>query len=364
VFVAMSSTASNTSPRILVIRRRYLGDIVLLGSFFRNLRLHWPDATIAALVETAYSDVLTLNPDVHQVFHLPQKTAGIRAWLLLARDLRRTRFTHVFDLDNADKTAVLARISGAPFRAALLHEGIRPRLTGFYTTTHTDSAALHETRPITEFYLSLLSTAGVPVQTREIRLNPRPADVAAMRTLLVERTSGKRPRLLLHPGSRSSWRQWPAARFAAVLDALHARALCDVCLIGGPADDESINEILRHTRSTPARFAPLPVPAFCALASQFDLMLCHDSGPMHLAAAVGTPVIALLGSQNARVFPPHGPGHNLLQAPLPCTTCVSPDICAPGDSYHNHCVRRISEETVLAAIETRLSTPVSSKTPA
>ena len=89
------------APHLLVIRRRYLGDIVLLGSFLRNLRLHWPDARLTVLTEPAYSAVLALNPDVSAALALPRRTTDWPAFLGL---LRRARFTHVFDLDNTQKT--------------------------------------------------------------------------------------------------------------------------------------------------------------------------------------------------------------------------------------------------------------------
>ena len=88
-------------PSVLVIRRRYLGDIVLLGSGFRNLRLHWPLARITALVEEPYGDVLVLNPDVNGVLALPRRT---REWPGFLRCLRQARFTHVFDFDNNERT--------------------------------------------------------------------------------------------------------------------------------------------------------------------------------------------------------------------------------------------------------------------
>jgi len=100
--------------------------------------------------------------------------------------------------------------------------------------------------------------------------------------------------------------------------------------------------------------APLSIPQFAALTAQFDLMVCHDSGPMHVAAAVGTPVIALLGSQNPVLFAPPGEGHTVLQPPLPCRTCVAPHACAPADSYHNYCVRNITVDQVWAALRARL----------
>jgi ADP-heptose:LPS heptosyltransferase len=106
---------ATAAPRILVIRRRYLGDIVLLGSFFSNLRAHWPRAELSALVEESYAEVLDLNPTVNRVFTLPRATKPIAKWLALGRSLRAARFTHVFDLDNREKTAVLSRLTGAPF---------------------------------------------------------------------------------------------------------------------------------------------------------------------------------------------------------------------------------------------------------
>jgi len=76
---------------------------------------------------------------------------------------------------------------------------------------------------------------------------------------------------------------------------------------------------------------------------------------MHVAAAVGTKVVALYGSQNAVLFQPTGDGHILLQPPLPCTTCVAPDRCIKEDSYHNFCVQNISLETVFEAVKKQLA---------
>ncbi|MBC7366887.1 MAG: hypothetical protein H7343_08760, partial [Undibacterium sp.] len=106
---ANSKTRMTAAPHILVIRRRYLGDIVLLGSFLRNLRLHWPGARIGVLTEPAYTSLLTLNPDVTGSIALPAK---LTAWPKFLRKLRRARFTHVFDLDNTQKTALLTRLTG------------------------------------------------------------------------------------------------------------------------------------------------------------------------------------------------------------------------------------------------------------
>src|SRR3569833_194610 len=99
------------APRILIIRRRYLGDIVLLGSLLRNLRHAWPDCHLTVLVEPRFADVLRMNPDANAVLLLPQ---SVGEWPRFIREIRAAGFTHVLDLDNTEKTAFVARFSGAP----------------------------------------------------------------------------------------------------------------------------------------------------------------------------------------------------------------------------------------------------------
>ncbi len=337
------------SPHVLVIRRRYLGDVVLLGSFLRNLRLHWPAARLAVAVDRAYADVLGLNPDVDDVLVLPSWIGG---WPRFIAALRAARCSHAFNFDNTERTALIARLTGAPFRLGLHHGGYRLKLRSLYTHPVNDPNKEHESRPITEYYLQALPAAGVPVVTRDVRLEPRAADLEAMRRVV----GATGPVLLVHPGSRSSWRIWPADRFAAVCDRAQDELGVQVVLAGGPGEKSLIAAIRGHAKSHLLSFdQPLSAPRFAALARLARVVLCHDSGPMHVAAAVGTPVVALYGSQNAILFRPAGDGHTLLQAPLPCTACVAPDQCDPRDSYRSLCVRRLTIEEVFAAVRERLA---------
>jgi ADP-heptose:LPS heptosyltransferase len=347
------------TPRILVIRRRYLGDIVLLGPVFRNLRLHWPQARITALVEEPYAAVLALHPDVDSTLVFPR---AARHWVQLLRALRSGRFTHVFDFDNTEKTALLTRLTGASFRIALYHGSFPVRLRRSYTHTAHHPSAEHETHSIAEYYLQTLPAAGVPVVTHDVRLVPHEADVAFVRGLL-----GRLPgaavapqirRLLVHPGSRSQCRLWPPERFGEICRRVRGELEAKVVLIAGAGEEDVLRQVLLHAGAgQPVIDQPLSVPQLAALVTQFDLMLCHDSGPMHVAAAVGTRVVALLGSQNPVLFAPPGPGHTVLQPPLPCRNCVAPGICVPGDSYRNYCVRNIPVAQVFAAIRGQLVRP-------
>ncbi len=340
-------------PRILVIRRRYLGDVVLLGSFLRNLRLHWPGAHIGVAVDAAYADALALNPDVNASLALPLHVAQ---WPAFVRRLRRPRWTHVFNFDNTERTALIARLTGAPFRLGLHHGGFPVKLRGFYTVVVNDPNEQHESNPITEYYLRALPAAGVPVVSREVRLVPRETDLAHLRRIV----GAAGPVLLVHPGSRSPARIWPADRFAAVCDRVQDELGAQVVIVGGPGDAALIADIRGRARIHILTLPQAPsLPRFAALAQLAAVVLCHDSGPMHVAAAVGTRVVALYGSQNSVLFRPAGGGHLLLQPSQPCTACVAPAQCVPGDSYRTLCVRRLTVDEVFAAVRAQLASVAS-----
>ena len=143
---------SADAPRVLLIRRRYLGDIVLLGSVLRNLRLHWPAASLTVLTEPAYRGALDLNPDVNTALALPRR---LPEWPGFLRQLRRARFTHVLDFDNTEKTAAVSRFTGARVRATFNRELIRFRYRWFYTHAAVVTNAFYDSHAITETYLAL-----------------------------------------------------------------------------------------------------------------------------------------------------------------------------------------------------------------
>lgn len=346
--------------RILVIRRRYLGDIVLLGSVLRNLRLHWPGAHLSVLTEAPYGGVLSLNPDINGALLFPRR---ITQWPGFMRALRRARFTHVLDFDNTDKTALATRLTGAPVRVTFDRELIPFRHARAYTHAATVTNAFYDSHHITETYLALPAAIGVPVVSREVRLVPHREDVATVSDLLggqLKTTGATRyhRRVLVHPGSRSPHRIWPLERFAAVCDRLQNELDVQIFLTAGPRERSLVDTIraAAHSHLVIARIPPT-VGGFAALAAEFDAFLCHDSGPMHIAAAVETPVVALFGSQNATIWRPLGGKHRVLQTPLPCV-CIGADAptpCVRSDSYRSYCVRKLGIDEVFEAVAASIS---------
>ena len=346
--------STQAAPRILVIRRRYLGDIVLLGSVFRSLRQHWPQAHLTVLVESAYTGVPAMNPDVDEILQMPH---GLPEWWQLVRTLRRERFTLVLDFDNRRKTALITRLSGAACRVAL-HHGPKVCWPRSYTRHEIVEDDFLVDRHITDFYHRMLRAVDVPLVPEPFSLTPRAADLDFVRRLPeLASLPPDRPRLLVHPGSRSTYRVWPAGAFAEVCDRLQTEGAASVMLVAGPAEQAIVNAIRQRMRTPVVCLQhSLEVPQLAALFAGVDLLLCHDSGPMHLAAAVGTPVVALYGSQNLANWRPLGAHHTMLQPPLPCVNCVSPGICQPDEPYFNHCVRNITVPDVLAAVRAQLRT--------
>jgi heptosyltransferase III len=338
-------------PRVLVIRRRYLGDIVLLGSVLRNIRLRWPRAWISVLTEAAYMGVLGLNPDVDAALTFPRRKLE---WIGFVRSLRRIGFTHVLDFDNTEKTALVTRLTGGAIRATFNRELIPFRYGWMYTHAANVTNAFYDSHHITETYLALPAAAGIPITSREVRLVPRPDDVARAQKL-VARDGNK---VLVHPGTRSPFRVWPVERFAEICDRLQDKLGAQVFLTAGPGEHPLVEQIRAQTRSHVVVLdSPPDIGRLAALLAQFDAFLCHDSGPMHVAAAVGTPVVALFGSQNGTIWRPLGSRHTVLQTPLPCA-CIGPAAptpCTVGDSYRSYCVRKIADDDVFAALTRTLA---------
>lgn len=338
--------------RILVIRRRYVGDIVLLESTFRLLRRHWPSARIAAAIDPAYRDLPKLFPSIDATIPLPIKW---HEWPSFLWKLRQEKFTHVLDFDNRPRTALSAILSGAGLRATLRH-GQPPRLPWCYTQRLVVEPEYLDTRHITDFYHRLLRLIGIPIKHEPGHLVPIPHELAQIEKIPeIAALPADRPRLLVHPGSRSTHRIWPADSFATVCDTLQSENRASIVFVAGPAEQPVVDAIVAKM-TTPAvvlkqRFS---LTQLAALFASVDRLLCHDSGPMHLAASVGTPVTALYGSQKIDNWRPLGEDHITLQPPLPCTHCVSPDFCKPAEPYFNHCVRNISPERVLQALRSVL----------
>ena len=349
-----ASAPRHGKPRILVIRHRYVGDLVLCAPVFHNLRQHFPEAWISLVVDDKYRDVLATNQDINEILAMPARSRNFfisaMQWLRLIFQLKSRRFDTVIDLSSTGKTARLALLSGARTVSAF-ETKIYARKTRKRIVVSPRTGLALENRHIVDLYLSPLEALEIPVVSREVSMPLRPEDTRAakrnVQAALGEETDFI---IMVHPGARMASRRWPAARFAAVCDALQRDSGCRVLLLAGPGEEELMADIARQMKTASASLAaPLSVPALAATFSCADLLLCNDSGPMHVAAAVETPIVALFGAQSVPLWHPTS-NSVVLQASLPCLNCLFPETCQPPDDYQMLCIQRIETNEAIEAV--------------
>ena len=319
------------SPKILVIRRDNIGDLVCTTPLFTALRARFPTAHICALVNSYNVEVLSGNLDVDTVYaytkakHLPAGKSVLGVYLdriKLFAVLRRERFDY-------------AIIAGAPFlpRTLKLARMIRPRhIIGFTETgkrgaqhidmgiPHALPTLLHETEDI----FRLLAPLGITGTPPGLRVIADAAESATARQAL-DRLSTAAPTIAIHISARKVSQRWPSAAFVQLIRALHTRHGARFMLFWSPGaednplhpgDDNKAAEIMRELEGIPILAFPThTLQALIGGLSVCDFVICSDGGAMHLAAALGKPIVCFFGKSDPNRWHPWGVSYRLLQAP-------------------------------------------------
>jgi heptosyltransferase-2 len=325
-----------TAERILVIRYSALGDVVLATSVLAPLRQRFPRARIEWVTSPAYVDLLAGLPELAAVHALGKSGADGPA--ALARRLKG-RFDLAIDLQEKLKSGWLA-MSAAPrrihFHRRTPGEALRA-LFGFDRPLVRGHA--------TALYAEALRPLGIT--------GPGPLRLAlpdAARAQAAAALGGvRRPAVGLAPGATWATKRWAPERFAALGDALHARGF-DLVLVAGPGDAAAVAAFRAALRAPlAADLSPLRVAPLAAALARLKLLVACDSGPVHVAGALGTPVLALFGPTSTVRWSPPPPGR-ALSLGLDCQPCSNHggERCPLG---HHRCLGDLTAEAALAAAE-------------
>ncbi len=347
--------------RLLIIRRRYLGDLVLFDPALRSLRETYPGSFIALLVDQGYENVLATHPAPDRILVLPRRQPGESAfgiglrYLALARELRSLRFDTCVDYQPNVITELFTACAGAARRIAFVFTDGSARRRLRINVPVPATAEACRTRHILRNIFEVCKPLHIPFKGDLHYTIPSAASDEAeglLRSLLPDRGEAQPlPYVLVHPGARLPARRWPAASFAAAVAALRESGRAHVVVVQGGGEEELVREIARLVPGVPHLIDPLPLPVFAALAAKAAVYLGNDTGPMHLAAATGTRVIALFGAQSSVIWHPVGNGNHVIHPPLPCgDACVTPDQCDRSNDYRMHCIRRIPVDEVTAVV--------------
>lgn len=333
--------------RILIIKPSSMGDIVHTLPTLRVLRERFADAHIAWFVKRQWADLVERADGLDEVW--PVKP-GFGNWLAQIRRVREVGFDLAIDLQGLFRSSVLAWLAGCATRIGFANA--REASPFFYThRVPVPNSDLHAV----DRYLLIAEALGAPVQgTPEFRFRGFPADREEVEKLLGHHgvTAGA-PWIAMNVSARWPTKRWPPEFFARTADRLQHEGLGPVALIGGPDDSAVANAVKRQMRTTPVDLTGKTAPGLLpTLLKSAQLLLTNDSGPMHIAAAVGTPVVALFGPTSPLRTGPYGHHKRVLMHKLPCSPCFS-RTCR--NTVQLECLESISPDTVVEAVRERLA---------
>jgi heptosyltransferase II len=354
---------SRTGLRILLVRLRLLGDVVLTTPLIRALRRKFPDAHLSYLVEPQAAAVVRGNPHLNDVIVAP-KRSGIARWIddaSLARRLRRARFDIVIDLHGGPRASWLAWAAGAPARIGYAIPG----RSWMYTHAVPRADDLAPRHSVVNQW-DLLAPLGIgppdpvrdPVEIHEDAVAVRDVN-AKLRALGID---PEHQLVVIHVSAGNPFRRWPADAFATVAARLAADSRRRVVMTSGPSEADAAAKIVSAARE---RLGPsayrvsdpvLDVAELRALAGRAAVYIGGDSGPLHVASATTAPIVALFGPTLPERSMPWRDSRWFAEAvdagPLACRPCRQ-RVCVTADF---RCLAGITPDQVVDAAERALRT--------
>jgi len=335
--------------KILILKPSSLGDVVQALPVLRLLKRHLPASKIFWWIDSQFAPLLEGDPDLTGVVRFErQRWTSPLHWPEMLRSLRWLRaqnFDWIIDLQCLARSGAFAWLANGKFLIGLdePREGAR----GFYDVAvrrasfHTHAA---------DWYLAVLPRLGVPVHNNFQWLPERPTIAAAVQSKWP--ANGARW-IALQPGARWENKRWPAGYFAELIRQL-ARTFPDTRFaILGSAEDRPLGDII--ARAEAQRCLNLcgqtSLPEMVEWLRRCRVMITNDTGPMHVAAALGKPLVALFGPTEPRRTGPYGHLENVLRVDLPCSPCLKSHC---HYEKPNECLNAISPVTVFDRVQKKL----------
>ena len=302
----------NIPQRIVVIRLDRIGDVVLSTPVLRVLRQAYPAAHLAMMVRPVCRELIEGHPDVNEIILYDRDGAqhGWWATLRFAWALRPKRFDTALVLHPTDRSHVIARVAGIPRRIGY------DRKSGWLLTERLPHRKQEGARHESDYALDVVRALGVTVDAVPAPSVAQPAaDRETAERWLAEHGVRPEERLIaLHPSASDEAKRWPAERFAEAGDRLAAEAGARIIVISGPEEVAHGREVVERMRLQPLDGSgQLSLGVLAAVLARCQVFVSNDSGPVHIAAAVGTPVLSLFGRNQPGLGParwaPVGPRH-------------------------------------------------------
>lgn len=331
--------------KILIIRLRRIGDIVMTTPAVHHLRRTFPDAEISYVVESPYADLVSGHPDLDQVLELPPG-AGLSRFTSLIQRIRKGNYDAAVDFHGGPRAAWITLLSGARWKI-----GYKVKYRHFIYHSHLSRSP--ETGPVhsVENHINLAALLGGQ-KTNIPRLciaSPQIQEHRKIETFILNSGLSRRKLVTIHVGAGNRFRDWGEANIIQLCRELTALPETSVVMVGAgeeTAAAERISGRSRSGRNTIYSLAGrLNLRELAALIARSRVFVGPDSGPMHIAAATETPIVACFGPTLPAHFAPWRSRRTILQTQIDCRPCRQRN-CVHGDF---RCIRSIPPEKVFRA---------------
>ncbi len=351
---------------ILIVKTSSIGDVTHALPALLAIRGHYPKAHIAWVVEEAAADIILGHAALDRVLISPRKTwirdlragrvwktvVGFRAFVKALRD---THYDLLIDLQGLLRSSLWVVLAKAD-RKVGFDRGMEHGENS-YLFLNERVPAIDWNRHALDRWLFLLDHIGIPHQSVEYDFPIKKDNEAEAEDLLRERGVTDRDCLIaIHPMTRWPTKLWENARFGQVADRLIGVGV-RVLFTGSMEDRGAIDEICRHMTHQPIRLdGETSLKTLAAIYKRVNTLLTTDNGAMHIAAAIGTPVVALFGPTAPWRTGPYGTQHTVLRSDVSCSPCFKKR-CLTQDYEERACLGRISVEEVVNSVLQKVNLP-------
>ncbi len=331
---------------VFVFPLKRLGDAVLSIPAFRAIKESLPQSRVTVFAPSYVMDILERIPSIDSIVPYSSKTSFFKK----ARRVRKL-FDNPFDLavdltcDYTIEGAVLCHLSGAGYRV-----GYDTWKRGFLF----NRPVRHDTGPIpvVDEVLHIVQSIGLDTEDKSLGISAsREALETARKFLRFKNVKENSLVIGIHPGGYYPTQRWLSERFSEVADKLIEQHKAHVVLMGGPNEEELIDRIKSPMRNQPIVFLNQPIRDFLGLIQTCHMLICNNSGPLHMASAVGTPTVSTMGPTLPERWWPQGKENIVLRKDLPCMPC-NEGRCRLKTL---DCMKLITVEDMLKAAERQLS---------
>lgn len=309
------------NPRnILVIDFGQLGDVVMSLPALRAIRDHFPDAQITVLVGKPAAEILSMAGYANIIVPVDRvalrdgsKIVSIARIIKLVSRVRKAKYDFVIDLNSFSETNILGFLSGAQYRLFSHRPG---RSVDFLANFNPKPPREVKDNHLVDRYLDVLKSLGINNAERTPFLKTsNEADSVVESMLKKEKAQSNALLVGLFPGAGHLDRRWPIERFAELADHLTRNQRVRVIVFGGPEEPDLIARNAHLFPASTIFFDRLTISQLAAALARLTVFVSNDTGPMHVAAAVGTSVVELIGRLTPNAYVPIGDHHRIMLAP-------------------------------------------------